>query len=149
MGRSGYSDGLDGKELNCWRGAVNAAIRGKRGQAFLREMLAALDAMPEKRLAASALVTPEGECCAMGAVALRRGIDTTSVDAYDRDRVAGLFGIATALAAEISFENDGDFRYWRHDTPEQRWARMREWVARKITAVPVSPERALVQVVSR
>src|SRR5262245_16738600 len=33
-----------------WRGAVHAAIFGKRGQAFLTELLAALDALPEKKL---------------------------------------------------------------------------------------------------
>jgi hypothetical protein len=38
-----------------WRGAVASAIRGGRGQAFLREMLAAMDAMPVKRLVANEL----------------------------------------------------------------------------------------------
>ena len=64
MSRSGYSDDCSGRELNLWRGAVESAIRGKRGQAFLREMLVALDAMPEKRLIAGELVTPTGEVCA-------------------------------------------------------------------------------------
>ena len=34
MSRSGYTDECDGWELVRWRGAVNSAIRGKRGQAF-------------------------------------------------------------------------------------------------------------------
>jgi len=47
MSRSGYSDDCDDQwSLICWRGAVKSAIRGKRGQAFLKEMLAALDALP-------------------------------------------------------------------------------------------------------
>lgn len=53
MSRSGYSDDDDddgGSRLNLWRGAVERAIKGKRGQAFLRELGAALDAMPDKRL---------------------------------------------------------------------------------------------------
>lgn len=58
MSRSGYSDDYDGDnwDLIRWRGAVTSAIRGKRGQAFLREALAALDAMPEKQLIAGDLV---------------------------------------------------------------------------------------------
>lgn len=35
MSRSGYSDDCYGWELICWRGAVNSAIKGKRGQSFL------------------------------------------------------------------------------------------------------------------
>lgn len=57
MSRSGYTEDCDDNwQLIRWRGAVASAIRGKRGQAFLRELLAALDAMPEKRLIADALV---------------------------------------------------------------------------------------------
>jgi hypothetical protein len=46
MSRSGYSDDHSEWDLIRWRGAVASAIRGKRGQAFLRELLVALDAMP-------------------------------------------------------------------------------------------------------
>ena len=136
MSRSGYNDGCDGWELNLWRGAVESAIRGKRGQAFLREMRDALDAMPEKRLVAGDLVTPEGECCAMGAVAIRRGLDVSGVDETERDQVAQAFGIAEALAAEIAFENDEREARWRPETPEERWKRMRAWVESQLAATP-------------
>jgi hypothetical protein len=133
MGRSGYSDCLDSRELNLWRGAVDSAIRGARGQALLRSMLDALDGMPNKRLIASALVRADGECCALGAVAIARGIDVSDVEPTDRVDVADAFDIAPALAAEIAFENDQDFTYWRvEETPERRWARMRSWVAKQI-----------------
>ena len=56
MSGSGYNDDCDGWALIRWRGAVASAIRGRRGQAFLRDLLAALDAMPDKRLVADALV---------------------------------------------------------------------------------------------
>ena len=36
MSRSGYSD--DCETMGLWRGAVERAIYGKRGQTFLREM---------------------------------------------------------------------------------------------------------------
>jgi hypothetical protein len=131
VSRSGYNDYCDSSELNLWRGAVDRALRGKRGQAFLREMATALDAMPEKALAADVLADSQAGCCAMGAVARARGIDTTGIDEYDRETVAGLFGIAPAMAAEIAYEND-EGRY--DETPEQRWTRMREWVRRNIKA---------------
>jgi hypothetical protein len=63
MSRSGYSDDCDDQWRHImWWGAVTSSIRGKRGQAFLREMRDALDAMPEKRLAPDALVRG-GEVC--------------------------------------------------------------------------------------
>lgn len=55
MSRAGYSDDFEGGELNVWRGAVKSAIRGKRGQAFLKELAAAMDAMPDKRQRLGAL----------------------------------------------------------------------------------------------
>ena len=39
MSRSGYCDELEQSELAMWRGQVASAIRGKRGQAFLVELL--------------------------------------------------------------------------------------------------------------
>jgi hypothetical protein len=43
MSRSGYVDDVDQKDLAMYRGAVASAIRGKRGQALLREMREAMD----------------------------------------------------------------------------------------------------------
>lgn len=128
MSRSGYSDDCDGWDLIRWRGAVASAIHGKRGQAFLKELLSALDAMPEKRLIKGDL-EHEGEVCTLGCIGRSRGIDMSQIDPYDRDQVASKFGIATALACEIMYENDE----WRHEAPEQRWQRMRAWVVEHIT----------------
>jgi len=41
MSRSGYSDDCEGSELAMWRGQVASAKRGKRGQRFFRELVAA------------------------------------------------------------------------------------------------------------
>lgn len=125
MSRSGYSDDFDGWACIRWRGAVNAAIRGRRGQAFLREMIAALDALPEKILIADDLVDNKGDVCAIGAVGKARGLDMSAIDVEDRDSVAEAFGIAGALAAEIEYEND-EFP-WHDITPRHRWQRMRKW----------------------
>ena len=48
MSRHGYIDfdGDDPLEEGRWRGAMKAAMRGKRGQAFFQELIEALDAMP-------------------------------------------------------------------------------------------------------
>jgi hypothetical protein len=129
MSRAGYSEDISDWALICWRGAVKQAICGRRGQAFLKEMLDALDAMPKKALIESDLITDEGEVCAMGSVALKRGIDVYNVDPTDRREVAETFGIAPAMAAEIAYENDEGG--WR-ETPEQRWTRMREWVVAQL-----------------
>ncbi len=130
MSRSGYSDDCDQWDLIRWRGAVNSAIKGARGQQLLREMAAALDAMPHKRLIAEELRTADGEVCALGAVACARGMDVSTLDPENRAAVAKAFDVAKALVCEIAFINDDDFS--RHATPEQRWAGVRQWVAQNI-----------------
>lgn len=125
MSRSGYTEDCDGWDLIRWRGAVASAIRGKRGQAFLREALAALDALPEKALAADSLRCESG-VCTLGAVGLRRGTDMTAVDPEDHYSVAALFELPHAFACEIMFENDEAGRY--DETPRVRWERMRKWI---------------------
>jgi len=134
MSRSGYSDDCDGWSLIRWRGAVASAIRGYRGQAFLRELVKALDALPEKKLIAGDLKAPDGQVCALGSVAAVRGVDVSDLDVYDREAVAKRLGIAPALAAEIMFENDGDFFYGKMD-PEERFRRVREWAVAQIVEV--------------
>lgn len=141
MSRSGYSDDCEHVEL--WRTAVDRATFGQRGQAFLRKLRDALDAMPVKRLITDTLANEQGDVCAIGAVD-----PAASVDPDDRYAVAAHFNIAPALAAEIAYMNDE--LYYR-ETPEQRWASMRVWVDKQIPreeiaeldaalrAVPVEP----------
>lgn len=132
MSRSGYSDDCDDWALIRWRGAVNSAIKGKRGQAFLHEALSALDAMPEKRLAAESLHDQAaGQFCTLGVVGAARGMDLKPLEDMDREVIANAFGISEALAAEIMFENDEAWGY--KSTPEARWSRMRNWLESHIT----------------
>lgn len=137
MSRSGYVDDCDDVlELGRWRGAVKSAINGKRGQAFLKEMLVALDAMPAPRLIDEKLFAADGEVCAIGSVGQARGIDMSGLDPDEPDGVAAAFGISAALAREIVYENDeGPSR----ETPEQRFARMREWLTSHIITEPREP----------
>lgn len=84
MSRSGYDDDGCGDMWDWvrYRGAVKSAMRGQRGQAFLREMLAALYALPEKRLIQNDLVDEydDGAVCALGAVGRARNLDMAKVD---------------------------------------------------------------------
>jgi len=125
MSRSGYSDDYDQWATIKWRGAVASAFRGKRGQAFLREMKDALDALPVKRLIRDELEAG-GEVCAIGAVGARRGISMNDIDPEDSASIAGAFGISHAMACEIMYENDeGNYH---NETPEQRFIRIRAWL---------------------
>jgi hypothetical protein len=129
MSRAGYSDDYEQWAQICWRGAVASALRGKRGQAFLREMLAALDALPEKRLIVDELVKG-GAVCAIGAVGKARGIDMTNMDPLDWGRLSNTFGIAESMVREIEYENDEAGR--TDETPEARFIRVRGWVERQL-----------------
>lgn len=141
MSRSGYSDdyGCENlRELTMWRGAVASAIGGKRGQAFLREMLSCLDHLPNQgRLIADDLIRQGSrvyaDVCAIGSVGVTRGLHMLDLDPSDRDQVAAAFGIAPALVAEIEYIND-EGSYWT-ETPEQRFARVRDWVEAQIKEV--------------
>lgn len=135
MSRSGYScDGdIEQWDLICWRGAVASAIKGVRGQAFLLEMHRAMKALPEPKLIAHEL-EEHGAVCAIGAVGKARGVDMSGIDPEDRERVANVFGIAPALAAEIVFMNDEADR-WSKETPEQRYARMLKWIEEQLLPI--------------
>ena len=128
MNRSGYSDDGDNWQLIKWRGQVASSIRGKRGQAFLRELVEALDAMPEKRLIADDLQSGDN-VCAIGSVGVRRGIDMSKFDPDDYDGIAASFGITHQLVREIEWMNDDGL--WRA-TPERRWQFMRDWAVSQL-----------------
>lgn len=136
MSRSGYSDELGQWDLIKWRGQVASAIRGKRGQTFLRDLLAALDAMPQKQLVAHVLQDAGGGVCALGSIGAARSIDLSVIDPEDdahHGPLAVTFDIAHQLVQEVEYMNDeGMYR----ETPEARWQRMREWVAAHLNDFP-------------
>jgi hypothetical protein len=138
MSRACYTDDCDSEyPLALRRGAVMSSIRGKRGQAMLRELLTALDAMPQKRLIAAEL-EKDGEVCALGALGRAQGKDMHSIDPEDYVVAAREFNIAEPLAREIEYENDEGFWGVIEETPEARWERMRAWVAQHLTEVKAS-----------
>lgn len=129
MSRSGYNDDMDDQwAFIRWRGAVTSALKGKRGQSFLNEMIAAMDTLPERKLIANEL-EQEGAVCAIGAVGKARGVDMAGLDPTDPEGVAAAFGIPHALAAEIVYTNDEHFS---RETPEARFDAMRRWAKNEI-----------------
>jgi len=130
MNRSGYTDDLGEQwDFIRWRGAVKAAIKGKRGQAFLLEMHRAMLVLPEPMLISDKLQDEydDSKVCAIGAVGRSRGMDMTKLEAEDEwddieiaREIAAAFDIPYALAAEIMWLNDdvcggvdAEFRFLR------------------------------------
>lgn len=132
MSRSGYSD--DCEHLELYRGNVDRATRGKRGQAFYRDLLAALDAMPVKALTRGVL-EEQGAVCALGALRQAKGVELAPVKDSDWDELGKAFNVAPMLAQEVMYEND-DHWHLRNEAPEARWERMRAWVAAQIRPEP-------------
>lgn len=145
MSRSGYiDDGWDSQEGQWahirWRGAVTSALKGKRGQEFLQELLQVLDEMPVKELHANLFVDDDPDAsscrvCAMGAVWKARGlptdesmryVDEDDWDGFERTEEFGKqLGIAPAMAREIAFINDDPYSLY---TPRARYEAVRRWV---------------------
>ncbi len=128
MGRHGYSDDCDDQWANIrWRGQVASAIRGKRGQEFLRDLVAALEAMPEKKLIPHELIE-NGQVCALGAVGRAKGFDMTEIDPYEHDLLADKLNIAEQLVREVEWENDEN----GGSSPETRWNHIHKWAKAKL-----------------
>jgi hypothetical protein len=140
----GYEPWMEGQAA----GALRSAIRGRRGQRLLRDLIAGLDALPVPELAAGSLEDPETGCvCALGAVRLQRGADAvplrfdpTDPDVDWRD-LAEPFDISETLADAVVGQNeyyDGD-----NDEPSRRcrWRSVRDWAVRNLTTPP-EPEKS-------
>ena len=125
MSRSGY-EACDEDEADEWHRRLMDTIASPEGQTFLRELAAALDALPDKALIADELIDEAGDCCAIGAVCKSRGIEQELDN--DTEFVAELLGAPHLLVAEIIDQNDG----YRIDAPDTRWQRMRRWVDKRI-----------------
>jgi hypothetical protein len=130
MGRAGYYDDCDNDwSLIMWRGAVASSIKGKRGQAFLKDLLEALDAMPVKELVYHDLKNDQG-VCALGCIGTKREIDLETLDPEDWNGLSKTFNIAEPLVREIEYINDE--ANTRTESPNARWERVRAWVASQI-----------------
>ena len=129
-----------------WYQALGRHLNGPQGQANLRRIRAALDALPEKVLISGTFCDGE-RVCAVGALVAyaraREGQTWHQVLAelpWDDDgylletvRQGKLAGLPRTLAEELANLND---EWWGHLTPEQRWERARKWVLDRIIPAP-------------
>ena len=138
-----------------WDANCRRSIRGKAGQRALRELEAALVAMPVKRLIKDTLVTADGDVCAVGAYARHKGLDLSTFDPEDEtDQVGVQAGMPPLVAWEVVALNDihldtvweiaagplgrheatykGGIPRIRDMTPEERYERVLAWVRQRL-----------------
>lgn len=172
MSRSGYRDDYGDDypgQLELYRANVARSIRGKAGQARLRELREALLALPEKRLADDLFAPATGEACALGVWAKRHMPDAEAVQKFDGDdddtaRLLKPFGWPNLVVRDLVYINDcesyiyeehaaphrnpRDYNYrstWpiyraRPETDEERYARVLAWVTEHIAQEPSHAE---------
>lgn len=159
--RIGYSEDEEfGGQFELWQANCRRSLVGKQGQAALRELEAALLALPDKRLIANRLVDGDGDVCALGALGRQRG-QLPTPDAItegdwedegddDMEEYGVLLGIPRLVAWKIVEINDIqiDGHYvdaigpvkphgWRPRvfipvTPEERYDQVLAWVHRHL-----------------
>jgi hypothetical protein len=127
-----YGDDDDGgMPAGLWHATLKRALKSKRGQAVLREVEAALVALPRKRLI-DAEGAIEGDVCVLGALdwhrRVRKGAEPQEAlvaverediyDLYDPFSAADHLGIARTIAWELMERNDE--RYGLVE-PEERY----------------------------
>lgn len=134
MSRSGYSYDYD--HVNLYRNAVDRSIAGRRGQTFLRRLLAALDALPRPRLIAG-LLRENDDVCTLGSlipvetIAAKPSLNDEDLDA---ERLTGLLDAAPSLLREIAYLNDEEGP--SRETPEARFVRIRAWIVSQLREEP-------------
>ena len=128
-------------EANCQR-----SIKGRVGQRELRELEAALLALPEKRLIRGLLTDDAGGVCSIACYAQHKGLDLSKVDREDESDEVGIrAGMPRLVAWQVVAMNDlhldtvwevahgpverGHGTYLvREMTPEERYTKMLAWV---------------------
>jgi hypothetical protein len=146
---------------NLWMANYARQLKGKPGQAFLRELRDALLALPEKALI-EGQIAKGGQVCALGSLALKRRVDagesreaviadlsSINVNPNDDDFdgryiyewARAVLNAPRYLAWMVPSENDDDGMHWTPNgiievTPEQRYERMLRWVERCLEEQP-------------
>lgn len=122
-----------------WDANCRRSMRGQLGQQELRELEAALVALPEKRLIHGLLTDDEGGVCAIGCYAKHKGLDLSKFDPeYDSDEVGIKAGMPRLVAWKVVALNDVELdTVWedgcsRRMTPEERYERTLTWVRNQI-----------------
>lgn len=166
MSRHGYSDDYSNEWHDIaangrWKASLNRAIKGKRGQAFLRAFIDQLESMPldKRELGADSITEPSGAMCSLGVMLHANGKPAPSPESESYlgpfegweewetrewwtenagPAIAEDLNIAKSMAEEIMYVNDEWFNPPR-DCPRQRerrlrWAYMLRWAKSKLVA---------------
>ncbi len=113
-------------QFGLWQGNCKRSLKGKDGQAELKELRAALLALPEKRLIHGSLIDADGEVCAVGAYARYKGLNLSKFDPEsDTDDVGIEAGMPKLVAWKVVEMNDMELDT---ETPEKRYEKMLTWV---------------------
>lgn len=142
MSRFTNNDWEDELAYGRWQGRRKAVLNGRPAQTHFRELEAALLALPEKQLIASAICDESGAVCALGAVAVYRGMPRDALHEewlnYEEEQGSewgaayfgqDKFGMTGTLAWIIAEQNDEGFG---QRSPEGRYEAMLEWVRDRI-----------------
>lgn len=141
--RINYSDDEDFPgQYELWRANVERSLAGRKGQVALRELEAALTALPKKELIDGQLEDCEGNVCALGAVFRARGLATKEfrpVVEFEHtedkeiyranDAAIKALGIPRLVGLEIIYQNDDG---WFTPNPAIRYERVLAWVRQQI-----------------
>lgn len=167
--RIGYSEDEDfAGQFELWQANCRRSLQGKKGQAALRELEAALLALPDKRLIEGEMIDKDGDVCAIGALAKHKGRDLLAEPHVgDPDEFGGdgemeeigvELGMPRLVAWKVVCKNDIEIRghyqtlpgpyRWPQEfpqayvpvTPETRYQKMLAWVRQQITSGTVTEE---------
>lgn len=122
-------------QANCTR-----SVKGQAGQKALRELEAALLALPSKRLIAEELDDGQ-DVCAIGALVRHKKITPTSDSEWEMENVGVECGMPHLVAWKVVELNDVEFLdRWRDGarefyTPEERYDAMLKWVRQQIAPI--------------
>lgn len=161
--RISYSEDEDRPgQFALWQANCRRSLKGKAGQAALRDLEAALLALPDKRLIADRVIDAEGDVCAIGALAKYKGRDLLAEPnlyedgEFDGDGEMEEIGMELGMPRLVAWkvvcrndvEIDGHYERlpgparWYGDypqvyvpiTPEARYEKMLAWVRAQLTA---------------
>lgn len=141
-----------------WNANCRRSLNGRAGQQALRELEAALLALPEKRLIKDSLVDDDGGVCAIACYAKYKGVDPLKFDPEDEsDEVGVVSGMPRLVAWKVVELNDiildtvwdvaegpiqrgygtykGGIPLIRDMTPEERYERILAWVREHVNPV--------------
>lgn len=155
----GAGDGEGAMPYALWQHNAEMALKGKRGQQALRDMKAALGALPKRELIEGNLIEVKRDeddldkivgfegVCAVGAYALYKGQTPEQLRGWNRYYSGGddegdcwstseagkAAGLTYTLAWELSQRNDETYSDL---TPSARWWAMYGWVCSELMKAP-------------